>query len=46
VITASTGNHGQSVAYGARLFGIAATICVPEHANPVKVERCATSAPR
>jgi len=38
VITASTGNHGQSVAYGARLFGIAATICVPEHANPVKVE--------
>jgi threonine dehydratase len=38
VITASTGNHGQSVAYGARLFGIPATVCVPEHANPVKVE--------
>ena len=38
VITASTGNHGQSVAYGARLFGISATVCVPEHANPVKVE--------
>ncbi len=38
VITASTGNHGQSVAYGARLFGVSATICVPEHANPVKVE--------
>jgi threonine dehydratase len=38
VITASTGNHGQSVAYGAHLFGIEATVCVPEHANPVKVE--------
>ena len=38
VITASTGNHGQSVAYGAHLFGIPATVCVPEHANPVKVE--------
>ncbi len=38
VITASTGNHGQSVAYGAHLFGVPATVCVPEHANPVKVE--------
>ncbi|MBW2121738.1 MAG: threonine/serine dehydratase [Deltaproteobacteria bacterium] len=38
VIAASTGNHGQSVAYGARLFGTRATICVPEKANPVKVE--------
>ncbi len=37
VIAASTGNHGQSVAYAARLFGVPATICVPEHANPVKV---------
>jgi threonine dehydratase len=37
VITASTGNHGQSIAYAARLFGAPATICVPEHANPVKV---------
>jgi threonine dehydratase len=37
VIAASTGNHGQSVAYGARLFGVRATICVPESANPVKV---------
>ena len=37
VITASTGNHGQSIAYAARLFGVAATICVPEGANPVKV---------
>jgi threonine dehydratase len=37
VIAASTGNHGQSIAYAARLFGVSATICVPEHANPVKV---------
>jgi len=36
VIAASTGNHGQSVAYAARLFGVRATVCVPEGANPVK----------
>ncbi len=38
VAAASTGNHGQSVAYAARLFDVPATICVPEGANPVKVE--------
>jgi threonine dehydratase len=38
VAAASTGNHGQSVAYAARLFDAPATICVPEGANPVKVE--------
>ncbi len=38
VIAASTGNHGQSVAYAARLFGVAAIICAPAAANPVKVE--------
>jgi threonine dehydratase len=37
VIAASTGNHGQSIAYAARLFGVRATICVPERANTVKV---------
>jgi threonine dehydratase len=37
VIAASTGNHGQSIAYAARLFGVRATICVPEKANAVKV---------
>jgi threonine dehydratase len=37
VIAASTGNHGQSVAYAARIFGVRATVCVPEGANPVKV---------
>jgi threonine dehydratase len=37
VIAASTGNHGQSVAFAARLFGVAARIVVPERANPGKV---------
>jgi threonine dehydratase len=37
VVAASTGNHGQSIAYAARVFGVPATICVPEGANPVKV---------
>ena len=38
VIAASTGNHGQSVAYAADLFGVRAVICMPAQANPVKVE--------
>ncbi|HXZ77471.1 MAG TPA: pyridoxal-phosphate dependent enzyme, partial [Streptosporangiaceae bacterium] len=38
VTAASTGNHGQSVAYAAEAFGVHAVICVPEQANPVKVE--------
>ena len=37
VISASTGNHGQSVAMAARLFGVKARIVVPEKANPGKV---------
>ena len=37
-MTASTGNHGQSVAYAARLFGVKAVVVVPENANPVKLE--------
>src|SRR5258708_35671713 len=37
VIAASTGNHGQSVAHAARLFGVKAIIVVPEKANPGKV---------
>ncbi len=38
VISASTGNHGQSIAYAAREFGVSATIVVPEGANPGKVQ--------
>ena len=37
VIAASTGNHGLSVAYAAQVFGVAATIVVPEGANALKV---------
>lgn len=37
VISASTGNHGQSVAYAAQLFGVKARIVVPEAANAGKV---------
>jgi threonine dehydratase len=38
VIAASTGNHGQSIAYAAKLFGVRAIICAPESANAAKVE--------
>jgi threonine dehydratase len=38
VITASAGNHGQGVAYAARVFDIPATVYVPNGANQLKVE--------
>ena len=38
LIAASTGNHGQSIAYGAKLFGIRCVINMPAEANPMKVE--------
>lgn len=37
VITASTGNHGQSIAYAGRVFDVPVTIVVPDDANPSKV---------
>jgi len=37
VVTASTGNHGQSVAYASKLFGVKAIIGVPEGCNPSKM---------
>lgn len=37
LFTASTGNHGQSIAYAARAYGIESVIAVPENANPGKV---------
>ncbi len=37
LIAASTGNHGQSVAYAGRTFDIPVTIVVPNEANPSKV---------
>ena len=37
VSTASSGNHGQSIAYAASVFGCSAYISVPMDANPGKV---------
>ena len=37
VITASTGNHGQSIASACRMFGVRTLIALPEKANPLKV---------
>ena len=37
LITASTGNHGQSIASACREFGARAMIGLPENANPLKV---------
>ena len=36
VVAASTGNHGQGIAYGAALVGTSAIICVPSGNNPEK----------
>src|ERR1700755_3094910 len=38
VIAPATGTHGRSVAYAAEEFAVRAVICMPEQANPVKVE--------
>ena len=38
VITASSGNHGQSIALASKMFGVEATICVPSNVNPDKAE--------
>jgi threonine dehydratase len=37
VIGASTGNHGQSLAYAGGVFGVPVTIVVPKDANALKV---------
>jgi len=37
VITHSSGNHGQALAYAARAAGLAATIVVPEGVTPAKI---------
>lgn len=37
LVTASTGNHGQSIAYAAGLYGVRARVIVPVEANPDKV---------
>lgn len=37
LITASTGNHGQSVAYAGSKYGVPVKVVVPEETNPGKV---------
>lgn len=41
VVTSSTGNHGQGVAWAARTAGIPAHVFLPLGANPVKREKIA-----
>ncbi|MDR3280524.1 MAG: threonine/serine dehydratase [Synergistaceae bacterium] len=36
IVTASSGNHGQAVAYAAKLCGYKATVVMPEGGSPVK----------
>ena len=36
VVAASTGNHGQGVAWAGRLLGVSVTVCVPAGNNPEK----------
>jgi threonine dehydratase len=36
IVTASTGNHGQSIAYASQLAGVQCTVFVPEGNNPEK----------
>jgi threonine dehydratase len=36
-MAASTGNHGQSLAYAGKVFGVPVTIFVPRNANPLKL---------
>lgn len=39
VVTASSGNHGQAVAYVAHRMGMPAVVVVPETVNPLKAAR-------
>ena len=38
IVTASTGNHAQSVAYASRLFGARATVVMPQGVSRVKID--------
>ncbi len=41
-VSSSTGNHGQGVAYAARIIGRTADVFLPEGANPIKAKMIAT----
>ena len=38
VVTASTGNHAQSISYASNLYRVPATIVMPDKSNPSKVK--------
>jgi threonine dehydratase len=38
IVTCSSGNHGRAVAFVAEALGVAATVCVPEWVDPVKLQ--------
>lgn len=40
VVTTSSGNHGRAVAWAARRAGVRATIVMPAHTYPNKIEAC------
>jgi threonine dehydratase len=42
IIACTTGNHGQSLAYACRLFGVRCVLFVPARNNPDKVEAMGT----
>ena len=46
IIGCTTGNHGQSLAYAARLFNVRCVLVVPTNANPDKLAAMPRSAPR
>ena len=46
VISASTGNHGAAVAYGAKKLGIPATIYVPKDASNAKIDNMKIFGPK
>ncbi|ROT33875.1 threonine/serine dehydratase [Micromonospora sp. HM5-17] len=39
VVTHSSGNHGQALAYAARVHGVPCTVVIPEGAPEIKIER-------
>src|SRR3974390_2117770 len=45
IVTATRGNHGQSLAFAGTHAGIAVTIVVPHGNSTEKTQRCAHSAP-
>ena len=45
IVSATRGNHGQSLAWAGRRYGIAVTVVVPHGNSTEKTPRCAPSVP-